>query len=139
VAALRGKIVDIKQTFGAINDSPLTIIPDAIKALVAQNRYMDMQSLAQEEEPKDLDAANTLVQALAPRFLEGIARSSEGSYILSHKWKFICAFLPVSITVQTVPSHLDILTSLFLLLSKKENSKISGMKQKSITGSSNTW
>lgn len=73
MAALRGKIVDIKQTFGAINDSPLTIITDAIKALVAQNQYTDMQSLAQEEEPKDLDAANTPVQVLAPRSLEGIA------------------------------------------------------------------
>lgn len=85
VAVLRSKIVDLKQTFGAINDNPRTIVPDAIEALVTQNQYIDMQSLAKQEEATNLNTANAIVQALAPRFLEGIARSSEGSYIFITK------------------------------------------------------
>ncbi|GAN08494.1 hypothetical protein MAM1_0207d08006 [Mucor ambiguus] len=82
---LKEKIVEMKQTFGAINDNPQTIVPPAIKPLVNQEQYVDIQSLVksdlQHEDPVNTKIAKATVKALAPKFLEGIAISSKGSFI----------------------------------------------------------
>lgn len=82
---LREEIAEIKQTFGAIRDNLRAIIPVAIGSLAAQEQYVDLQSLVgsdfQHEDPADSKIADTVVKSLAPRFLEGIAISSRGTYM----------------------------------------------------------
>lgn len=86
---LREKIVEMRQIFGAIRDNHRAIITAAIESLVAQDQYVDMQSIFQSdfqhEDPIDTNIAHTALESLAPRLLEGIAISSQGSYILIPK------------------------------------------------------
>ncbi|KAK4511782.1 uncharacterized protein ATC70_003781 [Mucor velutinosus] len=76
----------MKQTFGGIHDDPRAVIPDAVKSLMTSNQYVDMQILSQNaprrEELSNVETANNVIQSLAPRFLESIAISTEGLYIL---------------------------------------------------------
>lgn len=65
-----------------------------------------MQSLAQgdleHEVPADVNLADAAAKAMAPRFLEGVAISSKGSYIFITQAE---AYHLLSTTVQTIQSQ----------------------------------
>lgn len=86
VRDLKSKLLHMKQTFGGIHDHPETIIPDALQSLTVSSQYVDMQLLSRnashcQDILSNVQKANSAIHHLAPRFLEGIAISSEGLFI----------------------------------------------------------
>jgi|GEM_PF-4710005 len=84
VAELRGKIQDIKSTFGAIGTHSKSIIPTALKNILQKHEFADAEEILNiAETPKSKAEADAFVALVGGRFVESIAMSSNGS------WAFI--------------------------------------------------
>ena len=86
VDSLRNQITALNETFGDIARDPVAVIPNALNSICPGKQYVDGQVVVQEaaefDEPNTKEQADIFVEKVTARFIESIAVSSNGSYML---------------------------------------------------------